>query len=67
MGRGSKSVCRTPVRVVDKVSQTVSGQQSGIDDAGNVSAKGPVNLTSVIAGLDDTELIRRNLPHALQK
>jgi len=57
MGRGSKSVCGTPVRVVDKVTQTVSGQQNGIDDAGNVSAKDPVNLTSVIAGLDDTELI----------
>ena len=51
------SEIRTPIKVVDKVTQTVSVEESGVlvTDA---DVGGPINLTSVIACLDSAELIK---------
>jgi len=50
------SEIRTPIKVVDKATQTVSDEESGVlvTDA---AAGGTIDLTSVIAGLDSPELI----------
>ena len=46
---------RTSVKVVDKVTQTLSGEHIEIHDA--AESKNPMNLKSLMAGLDSAELV----------
>ena len=57
MDQSVDSEIRTPIKVVDKVTQTVSDEESGVlvTDA---DAGGLINVTSVISGLDSAELIK---------
>ena len=57
MDKSIDSEIRTPIKVVDKVTQTVFDEESGalVTDA---DTGGPINLTSVMAGLDSAELIK---------
>ena len=57
MDKSIDSEIRTPIKVVDKVTQTVFDEESGalVTDA---DTGGPTNLASVIAGLDSAELIK---------
>ena len=55
MEQSRDSEKRTPVKVADKVTQTLSGEQSEIHDV--AESKNPVNLKSLMAGLDLAELV----------
>jgi len=55
MEQSRDSEKRTPVKVVHKVTQTLSGEQSEIHDV--AESKNPMNLKSLMAGLDSAELV----------
>ena len=55
MEQSRDSEKRTPVKVVDKVTQTLSGEQSEIHDV--AESKNPMKLKSSMAGLDSAELV----------
>ena len=55
MEQSRDSEKRTPLKVVDKVTQTLSGEQSEIHDV--AESKNPMNLKSLMAGLVSAELV----------
>ena len=55
MEQSRDSEKKTPVKVVDKVTQTPSGAQSEIHDV--AESKNPMNLKSLMAGLESAELV----------
>ena len=55
MEQSRDSEKRTPVKVVDKVTQTLSGEQSEIHDV--AESKNRMKLKSLMAGLDSAELV----------
>ena len=55
MEQSRDSEKRTPVKVADKVTQTLSGEQ--IEIHGVAESKNPINLKSLMTGLDRAELV----------